>query len=144
MLKKFLITTILSCVFSVSFAAEQYLPGGYSPADIKSQEVQDAAKFAIAQMQQGTLVKIVSAQSQVVAGMNYALQLVVAANDGTNHLYNVIVFVPLPNSGGTMQLTNVQDTGTVDAATMESLDKTSGAKPNTNSNTGSTSSNAGG
>lgn len=144
MLKKLLVTLSLAFTINIAHAAEQYLPGGYSPADIKSQEVQDAAKFAIAQMQQGSLVKIVSAQSQVVAGMNYALQMVIAANDGTNHLYNVIVFVPLPNSGGTMQLTNVQDTGTVDAATMETIEKNSDSKPKENSNPSSTSSNAGG
>lgn len=88
------------------------ITGAYGPIDTKDPDVQSAAAFAIDQMDQGTLVKIDSAQVQVVAGKNYQLQLIVGQN-GMNYRYNVTVFVPLPVTEQPMQLTNVQAMGQV-------------------------------
>jgi hypothetical protein len=48
--------------------------GGFSPADINSSEVQAAAQFA-AQSLGGLLAKVTSAEQQVVAGMNYRMNI---------------------------------------------------------------------
>lgn len=89
------------------------VPGGYNEIKVTDPEVQKAAAFAVAQINQGTLVKIVSAQAQVVAGKNFNLQLVLLQN-GVNYQYAVTVFVPLPSSNQPMQLTNVAAMGQVD------------------------------
>ncbi len=86
------------------------MPGGYNDIAISDVGVQAAVKFAVAQMQQGFLVKITAAQVQVVAGKNYALDLILSQN-GLNYMYHVVVFVPLPSSGQEMQLTDVEAQG---------------------------------
>lgn len=58
-------------------------PGTYIAADVRGKEVMQAAKFAVAAetkalQTQLELVKIVAAEQQVVAGMNYKLTLTVA------------------------------------------------------------------
>lgn len=88
------------------------MTGAYVTADPKDPDVQTAASFAIDQMDQGTLVRVDSAQVQVVAGKNYRLQLVVSQN-GLSYRYGVTVFVPLPATGQPMQLTNIQAMGQV-------------------------------
>ena len=70
--------------------AEKPMPGGYYAASVIDAEVVAAADFAIkteeATMQRNnssatlTLVKILSAKQQVVAGMNYRLHLQVKVN----------------------------------------------------------------
>lgn len=89
------------------------VPGGYSDAKINDPEVQKAAAFAVQQMNNGPLVKILSAQTQVVAGKNINLQLVILQN-GVNYQYNVTVFIPLPSANQPMQLTNVAAMGNYD------------------------------
>lgn len=79
------------------------LMGGYSTIDINDPAVQTAAEFA-AQQLKVTLTKVIAAKSQVVAGMNYDLTLELKDSDGTDHVYNVIVFVPLPVAQKPMQL----------------------------------------
>jgi hypothetical protein len=123
MMKKILLTFLLliSCTCTLVYAdTQQFLPGGYVPVDQKDKDLQDVIKFAVTTMQQGSLVKVISAEKQVVAGTNYALQLEIAASDGTNHIYNVIVFVPLPDANQSMQLTTMQDTGPMASATENS------------------------
>lgn len=96
---------------SLAFAATKYpmpLPGGYANADVTNAQVQEAANFAIQQLNAGTLVKIISAQSQVVAGVNYKMQLLIAATNGQQVTYEVIVFVPLPVTNDPMQLTSAE------------------------------------
>ena len=73
--------------FATEGRAQQSLPGGYSTAAVTNAEVVAAAVFAIqaeakalrqkqdAQPVDLKLVKILSAQKQVVAGMNFRLKL---------------------------------------------------------------------
>lgn len=56
------------------------IPGGYNRADIKSEGVVKAARYAIQNKQKEskkkyTLIKILSVQRQVVAGQNYQMCL---------------------------------------------------------------------
>ncbi len=92
--------------------ATQPMTGAYSPIDVNDATVQKAAAFAAANMQKGILVKVESAQVQVVAGTNYKLLLVMNQNNA-NYQYTVVVFVPLPVNNQPMQLTNVQAMGQV-------------------------------
>jgi len=91
----------------------QSIPGGYNPAKITDRDVQAAAAFAVSQMQQGSLVQITAAQVQVVAGKNYAIDMILNQN-GVNYQYHVVVYVPLPSDNQPMQLTNVEAMGQVD------------------------------
>jgi hypothetical protein len=65
--------------------AQQTLVGGYSAASVTEPEVMRAVAFAIkAKQKKGPkllLVKILSAQQQVVAGLNYRLELRVKLNN---------------------------------------------------------------
>lgn len=88
------------------------LPGGYRAVDVKDPEVQQAVAFAVENMQKGSLVKVESAQMQVVAGKNYEL-LLVLNQDGVDYKYSATVFVPLPVANQPMQLTNVKAVGRV-------------------------------
>ncbi len=81
---------VLAAIAALSSAKAQ-MPGGWSNAPVKDKGVADAAQFAVAAQQQAmtaagkgkklTLVKIVSAQRQVVQGINYKLTLQVRAAD---------------------------------------------------------------
>lgn len=69
---------------------QQQIIGGYSSVDVNDPEVQDAAQFAV-QALGGLLNRVTKAERQVVAGMNYRLQL-----DLQNGLgYEVVVYVDL-------------------------------------------------
>ena len=64
------------------------LAGGYSPAEIDS-EARKVAEFAVKAQAKASgsplrLVKILKAERQVVAGLNYRLEIEVT--DGSNHL----------------------------------------------------------
>jgi hypothetical protein len=84
----------------------EYIPGGYSPIDINEPEVKDAAQFAMSSLSKlypnAGLVKIVSAASQVVAGVNFHLVLEVTIDARANK-YDVTVFRSL---FGTYELTS--------------------------------------
>ncbi len=68
------------------------MPGGYSPVSVTNKEVIAATKFAVAAQEKAMLdkekpakttlelVKILSAQQQIVAGVNYRLTLKVTLN----------------------------------------------------------------
>lgn len=77
------------------------LVGGYSVTPIQDPEVQQAAKFATAQLAAKgmQLQSILSAHSQVVAGRN--LRLVLQMSNGER--YEVVVYINLDNQ---MQLTS--------------------------------------
>ncbi len=118
MLKKIILNICLACtLLGTASAAEPNsaptLAGGYQTISTIDQGVQDAAQFAVAQINQGSLSAVLSAQSQVVAGINYKLLLEIESADGTNHTFDVIVFVPLPSDNQPMQLTSYQDLGPV-------------------------------
>lgn len=81
--------------------------GGYSKADVKDKEVVDAAQFAVREQAKKTkskieLIKVVRADRQVVAGMNYKLRLEIKTGDQLS-LVNVVVWKKLD---GTHALTD--------------------------------------
>jgi len=111
---RFLLTTSLLLFAPILTAATPAtLPGGYSQADISEQAVIDAANFAANQIDEGSLVAIKSAQTQVVAGVNYKIVFEIAADDDEHYIYEAVVFLPLPNTGLPMQLTSYKDLGVV-------------------------------
>jgi hypothetical protein len=87
------VLTIVLAVFVLSSARAQ-VPGGWSEASVKDKGVVQATQFAVKAQQQAmqaggkkdekiTLVKILSARHQVVAGSNYSLKLQVRVGDTT-------------------------------------------------------------
>ncbi len=106
--------SIILCICSalaIALPAGQRIAGAYVEADITDPAVIQAANFVVVQINKGSLINIISAKSQVVAGMNYDLQLEIACKDNTHHTFRAVVFVPLPVSGLSMQLGKVQDLG---------------------------------
>jgi len=87
----FLAMSLVSNVFATDNPTKPDQPalaGGYSPAEINS-EVRKIAEFAVKTQGKATerplrLVKILKAERQVVAGLNYRLEIEVA--DGSKHL----------------------------------------------------------
>merc|ERR1712126_19207 len=81
----------VAVLFLVSQAAAAGMPGGMSTADVNSEKVQEMAQFALTtyNAENGgpsrTIDKILQAQTQVVAGVNYFLKVRVSNTDG---LYN--------------------------------------------------------
>lgn len=68
------------------------MAGGYAAVDVNDIEVQNAAQFA-AQAIGNLLNRVIKAERQVVAGMNYRLQL--DLQNGAE--YEVVVYVDLQN-----------------------------------------------
>jgi len=113
-MNRFLCVPVLALALVASvFASDQptktaqpALAGGYSPAEIDS-EVCKVADFSVKTQAKATgrplrLVKILKAERQVVAGLNYRLEIEVA--DGSNHLKaRAVVWKKLD---GTMALTS--------------------------------------
>ena len=81
--QKLLVVATCLGLFAFSLTALAQV-GGWSKAEVDDPEVVAAAKFALRETQKTTdskltLTKIVSAKQQLVAGMNYAVTLQVAA-----------------------------------------------------------------
>ncbi len=91
--------------------------GAYAPLDVNSDAAWTAAKFAATQLGSATVEKILAAQSQVVSGMNYRLEI--KLSDGK--MYSVLVYKGLDNS---MKLVEFKVINAVDGgnATPPSLD----------------------
>lgn len=107
---------LILCIFTCSYSSWAAGPldrmtGAYRQAKVTDVGVIDAANFAVQTIGQGALVKIVSAMAQVVAGLNYKLELEIVDKDGKHHNYNAVVFVPLPATGLPMQLTSFKNMG---------------------------------
>ena len=93
-MNRFLLLILALILISPAFATDTptkpdqpALAGGYSPAEIDS-EVRKVAEFAVKTQAESTgrpirLVKILKAERQVVAGLNFRLDLEVA--DGSKH-----------------------------------------------------------
>lgn len=78
------------------------MTGAYGDASVGSKEVKRAAKFAVSQQSTSTkakltLVQIVKAEQQVVAGMNYRLILTVADKHGKKSTATTVVYQDLKN-----------------------------------------------
>lgn len=112
-MNRFLLPLLALALVAPVFAADTSkkpdqpaLAGGYSPAEIDS-EVRRVAEFAVKAQAKATgkplhLVKILKVESQVVAGLNYRLEIEVA--DGSEHLNaHAVVWRKL---GGSLALTS--------------------------------------
>jgi TPP-dependent indolepyruvate ferredoxin oxidoreductase alpha subunit len=102
-------SSTIAIVIMLLSGALYAMPGGYSNVSVTDPQVQNVANFAATTINNGKLARIVSAESQVVAGVNYKLILEVVDQSGALHNYKVIVFVPLPSSNQAMQVTNVAE-----------------------------------
>lgn len=69
---------------------QAHIVGGYTAVEVNDLEVQNAAQFAV-QALGGLLNRVTKAERQVVAGMNYRLQLDLQNGAG----YEVVVYVDL-------------------------------------------------
>ena len=94
--------------------------GAYAPADVASDAVVSAAKFAASQLGTATLTKVLSAQSQVVAGTNYRLKI--QLSDGK--VYELTVYKALDN---TMKLVESKLVGASDSNTVAPVDDATAA-----------------
>ncbi|MBN1470706.1 MAG: hypothetical protein JW925_02930 [Syntrophaceae bacterium] len=91
-----LVLLVAACSFMGQ--AQQPMPGGYTTTEVTSNDVIRAASFAIKAQEKASgktsklvLVKILEAESQVVAGINYRLKLKVRLN-GKEKTAEVIVW----------------------------------------------------
>ncbi|MEI6279435.1 MAG: cystatin domain-containing protein [Verrucomicrobiae bacterium] len=94
-MNRFFLPLLALVLVSSTFASDKTaktnqpaLAGGYSPAEIDS-EARKVAEFAVKAQAKASgsplrLVKILKAERQVVAGLNYRLEIEVT--DGSNHL----------------------------------------------------------
>ncbi len=107
-MNRILLTIFALILVSPAFAADlpaitdlPALAGGYSSAEIDS-EVRTVAEFAVKTQGKSTgrplqLIKILKAERQVVAGLNFRLEIEVA--DGSKHLKaRVVVWKKLDGS----------------------------------------------
>ena len=98
-----LVGLLFAMLGTIVTSPAQPIAGGYAKASVTEKEVQDAAAYAIeaqAKTMHGQkdgrstkleLVKILAAEEQVVAGMNYRLKLQVKVN-GKGKLANAVVW----------------------------------------------------
>ena len=86
--------------------------GGFSQKNVADEDVISAAEVAIAELasSNGAIAShtIQSAESQVVAGVNYRLTLAVEHENGNSVTYRVVVYKPLPHTGEPMKVTNTE------------------------------------
>ena len=86
---------------SASYVSAQ-ITGGYGDASASSKEVKRAAKFAVEQRTLRTgnkvaLVRVVKAEMQVVAGLNYRMVLRVSDKWGRRRTATAVVYQELKN-----------------------------------------------
>jgi hypothetical protein len=115
MFVKVLLSAVLCFGFAPSALAAQngQMAGGYKEIKVTDPGAKAAADFAVKTINKGSLVKIVSAKSQVVAGTNYELVLEIVGEDATHHIFEAVVFVPLPAANMPMKLSSSKDRGVV-------------------------------
>lgn len=98
-----LVGSLLAMLGTVVTSPAQTITGGFAKSSVTEKEVQDAAAYAIeaqAKTMHGQrdgrstkleLIKILAAEKQVVAGMNYRLKLQVKVN-GKDKLADAVVW----------------------------------------------------
>ncbi len=97
----FAIALVLGIYASVTHVSAQ-MAGAYGDTSASSKEVKRAAKFAVDQRTLKTgskvkLIKIVKAEQQVVAGMNYRIVLRAADKYGRRSTATAVVYQNLKN-----------------------------------------------
>ena len=85
--------TCIALVAATTAAAQ--VPGGFREADVKSKEVVAAAEAAVKAQRLSEkgkldLAAVLKAESQVVAGVNYKLKLLLAVDGGTREADAVV------------------------------------------------------
>lgn len=105
------LASILALYFSMDFSpaaepAAPSRPGGWSPAESRDSQVVQAARFALAEQIRRThnplkLLAIKHVRQQVVAGMNYSMNLLVQS-EGQRRLIIAVVWA---KPDGSMELT---------------------------------------
>jgi hypothetical protein len=94
---------LLFSIFTIAAAAQETEPiaGGYAKISTKSREAKKAAAVAIRQhvaahpRNKVTLVKVIRAEQQVVAGMNYRVCLAVLDRRGIRRTITAVVYYPI-------------------------------------------------
>lgn len=87
-----LLCALLCCACLASAA----LPGGYSDASPVEKDIKSVAKFAVSAQRGAILERIVSAETQVVAGLNYRLKIEVKTPGGLR-MAKAVVYRDLKN-----------------------------------------------
>ena len=91
-------------VFALAAKAQvDPIAGGYSNISVRSKEARNTAAVAVKQHSANSrdkvsLVKVLKAEQQVVAGMNYRVCLLVKNRRGMRHTITAVVFRPLRGS----------------------------------------------
>ena len=102
LLRSAVMTAILSAVFVVAANAQtEPMTGGYSNISVTSAEATSAAAVAVKRhaslhtKDKVTLVRILKAEQQVVAGMNYRICMIVKNRRGVLRTVTAVVYQPL-------------------------------------------------
>lgn len=80
-------------------SAGRGLCGGFKVVEASQEGIDAIVEFTVSAISKGTLVEVIEVQQQVVAGMNYKLQLKIKHEDDSSHIYSAKVFKPLPHTG---------------------------------------------
>lgn len=103
-LKLFRSTLVLGVLFGAfavgAYAQEDPIVGGYGDISVRSRDARSAASVAVTQHNRGirdkvTLVKILKAEQQVVAGMNYRVCLQIKTRRGVSRTITAVVYQPI-------------------------------------------------
>ena len=86
----------VACGISHAQAAQAGLPGGYSDSSPLAQDVKAAAEFAVSKQKGATLERVLAAETQVVAGLNYRLKIEVKTSSGPR-IAQAVVYRDLEN-----------------------------------------------
>ena len=102
--KSAIVLTLLFGVFAVAAKAQaEPMVGAYGDLSVRSKEAKAAAAVAIKKYSathakdRVTLVKILKAEEQVVAGMNYRICMIVKNRKGVRQTVTAVVYRP-PNA----------------------------------------------
>lgn len=95
-LRSAILPGVFVCSLLCCACAAAALPGGYSDASPVGKDIKSAANFAVSTQKGAILERIVSAETQVVAGLNYRLQLVVKTPGGLR-MAKAVVYRDLEN-----------------------------------------------
>ena len=93
-----LVTFVFGGLCAATFAQDESITGAYGDLSVKSSEARVAAAIAIrqhAKREKVTLVRIVKAEQQVVAGMNYRICMSVRGSNGRIRRVTAVVWQPI-------------------------------------------------
>jgi len=90
------------------------LAGGFHERNPSEDDVQEIASFAARELR-GNLVEVQCPRTQVVAGINYSMTVIVEfpSTDVVRRAFHVVVFKPLPHTGQPPSLKTADDLGAV-------------------------------